>query len=415
MHWLSRPAVGFLFCLIVTGCSDSPVDPDRSELPRALTAQETSLIESDNLFGLNLFRAISAFEADKNVFISPLSISMALGMTLNGADGTTYEDMKQTLQLAGLTEEEINQSYRSLIDLLTALDPMVVFQIANSIWYRDVFPISQPFVDLNQEYFDAEVAGLDFNDPDAANVINQWVSTRTNGRIDSIVDSPIDALTVMILINAIYFKGDWTYKFDVEKSISDQFTLPDDSTKLVSMMVHDEGTFPYFENTAYQIVDLAYGDSLYTMTIVLPKSGTDIDAAIETLDRTTWESWINQLQPQEFGILQVPRFELEYEIELNGILSALGMEIAFDPFNADFTRMRDGAGDNLYITGVKHKTYINVDEDGTEAAAVTSVTVGATSVPEMIVMKVNRPFIFMIRERISGTILFIGKIVDPAP
>lgn len=415
MHCLSKPAVGFLFCFIVTGCSDNPINPDRSELPRDLTAQETSLIESDNLFGLNLFRAISAFEADKNVFISPLSISMALGMTLNGADGTTYEDMKQTLQLAGLTEEEINQSYRSLIDLLTALDPMVVFQIANSIWYRDVFPISQPFVDLNQEYFDAEVAGLDFNDPDAANVINQWVSARTNGRIDSIVDSPIDALTVMLLINAIYFKGDWTYKFDVEKSISDQFTLPDDSTKLVSMMVHDEGTFPYFENTAYQIVDLAYGDSLYTMTIVLPKSGTDIDAAIETLDRTTWESWINQLQPQEFGILQVPRFELEYEIELNGILSALGMEIAFDPFNADFTRMRDGTGDNLYITGVKHKTYINVDEDGTEAAAVTSVTIGTTSMPELIVMKVNRPFIFMIRERISGTILFIGKIVDPAP
>lgn len=416
MHWLSKPAVGFLFCFIVTGCSDNPVDHDRSELPRDLTAQETSLIESDNLFGLNLFRAISAFETDKNVFISPLSVSMALGMTLNGADGNTYEDMKQTLQLAGLTEEEINQSYRSLIDLLTTLDPRVVFQIANSIWYRDVFPISQSFVDLNQEYFDAEVTGLDFNDPNAANIINQWVSAKTNGRIDSIVDSPIDALTVMILINAIYFKGDWTYKFDITKSADDQFTLLDGSTKQIPMMNQDEGTFPYFENNDLQAIDLAYGDSLFSMTIILPKSEIGLDALIESLDKTTWESWINQLHPQEFGLFQMPRFELEYEVKLNDILSALGMEIAFDPYGADFTRMGDGTfADNLYISSVKHKTYVKVDEEGTEAAAVTSVTIGTTSMPELIVMRVNRPFIFMIRERFSGTILFIGKIVDPAP
>ncbi len=415
MHWLSKPKVAFLFCLIVAGCSDNPVDPGRSELPRALTAQEISLIESDNLFGLNLFRAISAFETDKNVFISPLSVSMALGMTLNGADGDTYDDMKQTLQLAGLTEEEINQSYRSLIGLLTTLDPRVIFQIANSIWYRDVFPISQSFIDLNREYFDAEVTGLDFNDPNAANVINQWVSTRTNGRIDSIVDSPIDALTVMILINAIYFKGNWTYKFDIAKTADDLFTLPDGSTKQIPMMNQDEATFPYFENNDFQAVDLAYGDSLFSMTIVLPKSGTDLDALIESLDKTTWESWINQLHPREFGLLQMPRFELEYEVRLNDILSALGMEIAFDPYSADFNRMREGTGDNLYISGVKHKTYVKVDEEGTEAAAVTSVTVGATSAPVLVMMRVNRPFIFMIRERFSGTILFIGKIVDPSP
>jgi serpin B len=325
--------------------------------------------------------------------------------------------MKQTLQLVGLTEEEINQSYRSLIDLLTTLDPKVVFQIANSIWYRDTFPISQSFIDLNQEYFDAEVTGLDFNNSNAANIINQWVSANTNGRIDSIVDPPIDALTVMILINAIYFKGDWTYKFDTALTANDQFTLPDGSTKQIPMMNQDEGTFPYFENDDFQAVDLAYGDSLFSMTIILPKPGIDLDAMIASLDKATWEGWVNQLYPQEFAVLQMPRFELEYEVKLNDILSTLGMEIAFDPNNANFSRMRDGTIflDNLYISGVKHKTYVKVDEDGTEAAAVTSVTVGATSVPVNIVMRINRPFIFVIKERFSGTILFIGKVVDPAP
>ncbi|MCK4351057.1 MAG: serpin family protein, partial [Candidatus Krumholzibacteria bacterium] len=160
MKKMMTPTLLLLFWFAATGCSDNPVSHQRSELPRALTPQEISLIDSGNLFGLNLFTAINAVEGDNNLFISPLSVSMALGMTLNGAGGETYCAMKQTLELAGLSEDEINQSYRSLIDLLVNLDPKVVFQIANSIWYRDTFPIAQAFIDLNQQFFDAEVTGL---------------------------------------------------------------------------------------------------------------------------------------------------------------------------------------------------------------------------------------------------------------
>jgi len=396
-------------------CSKSPVDHRRSELPRALTAQEVSLIEAGNLFGLKLFAALNAAEGDENLFISPLSVSMALGMTLNGAGGETYSAMRQTLELAGLTEEEINQSYRSLIDLLTDLDPRVVFQIANSIWYRDIFPIAQAFVDLNKQYFDAEVQGLDFNDSGAADVINSWVEEKTNGKIEDIVDSPIDPLTVMFLINAIYFNGDWTYQFDKEKTQDDQFTLPDGSTKQVPMMNHGSVTFPYFETEDFQAISLAYGDSLFYMTIILPRPERDLNSLIAELDKDTWVDWMNQFSPHELDLFQMPKFELEYEIKLNDVLSALGMEIAFNAYQADFHRMREGPGDTLYISSVKHKTYVKVNEEGTEAAAVTSVEVGIGMVSPSLEMRVNRPFLYAIRERFSGTILFIGKVVDPAP
>jgi len=415
MKKMMTPTLLLLFWFAATGCSDNPVSHQRSELPRALTPQEISLIDSGNLFGLNLFTAINAIEGDNNLFISPLSVSMALGMTLNGAGGETYSAMKQTLELAGLSEDEINQSYRSLIDLLVNLDPKVVFQIANSIWYRDTFQIAQAFIDLNQQYFDAEVTGLDFNNPNAANTINQWVNEKTNGKIEEIVDSPIDPLTVMFLINAIYFNGDWTYQFDSDKTQDDQFTLPDGSTKLVPMMNHEGVTFPYFVSEDFQAVDLAYGDSLFSMTIILPQPGRDLNAIIDGLDEETWEGWVNQFYPRELSLFQMPKFELEYETKLNDVLSALGMEIAFDVYQADFHRMRKGPGDTLHISNVKHKTYVKVDEEGTEAAAVTSVEIGATSVPVQTVMRVNRPFLLAIRERFSGTILFIGKIVDPAP
>lgn len=409
------PILTLFFWLSVTGCSDNPVDPGRSELPRNLTAQEQAIIESDNLFGLKLLSAINAVEGDTNLFISPLSVSMALGMTLNGAAGETYNAMKETLELAGLSEEEINQSYRSLIDLLVDLDPKVVFQIANSIWYRDTFPIAQPFIDVNRQYFDAVVSGLDFNDPGAAGIINQWVYDNTNGRIEEIVDSPINPLTVMFLINAIYFKGDWTYKFDVADTRDDAFTLPDGSTKQVPMMNHGEATFPYFENEVFQAVDLAYGDSLFSMTIVLPKPDQDLNTIIAELDKETWDSWVNQLIPRDLQLLQMPKFEIEYEIKLNDVLTALGMGIAFAPGQADFSRMWEGSLGSLFISEVKHKTYVKVDEEGTEAAAVTSVEMRYTSVPDNPTMRINRPFLFAIRERFSGTILFIGKIADPAP
>ncbi|MDI6791971.1 MAG: serpin family protein [bacterium] len=395
----------------VMGCSNkNPV----SSTPIELTPAEKSLIESDNKFGFKLFKEIINQEKDKNVFISPLSVSMALGMTYNGSDGGTREAMQTSLELSGLTIQEVNESYQSVIEALTGLDPTKVkFQIANSIWYRDGFPVEDEFISLNKTYFNAEVRGLDFNDPNASNIINGWVDENTNGKIKEIVDKVINPLTMMFLIDAIYFKGDWTYEFDEELTQDDWFTLPDGSQKSCRMMTQ-ERDFQYFENDDFQAIDLPYGDGDFRMTIFLPHLQKDIDSLIAEFNHENWNQWINSFSEQK-GALQLPKFTLKYELSLNDILGALGMAIAFDHLQADFTRMykKEEVGENLYISNVKHKTFVKVDEEGTEAAAVTSVEVTLTALPSGFSMRVDRPFVFVIREDQSQTILFMGKIVEP--
>jgi len=375
---------------------------------------EKGLVESDNNFGFKLFKEIINEEKDKNVFISPLSVAMALGMTYNGANGNTQDAMQKTLELSGLTLQEINDSYKNLTELLINLDPKVKFQIANSIWYREIFPVEDKFVDINKTYFDAEVRGLDFSKPDASNIINGWVNEKTNGKIEKIVDDVINPLTMMFLINAVYFKGIWTYEFDKSKTQDDTFTLPDGSKKSCKMMAQ-ESEFQYFENDDFQAIDLPYGDGDFRMTIFLPRLQNNVDSLIAELNQENWTKWINSFSKQKLT-LQLPKFTIEYEIKLNDVLKALGMEIAFDPEQADFTKMykEEKVKANLYISKVKHKTFVQVDEEGTEAAAVTSVEMSIKAVmPPKLLMRIDRPFIFAIRENRSGTILFIGKIVEP--
>ena len=255
------------------------------------------------------------------------------------------------------------------------------------------------------------MSGLDFNKPEASDIINGWVNQKTNGKIEKIVDDVINPLTMMFLINAIYFKGTWTYEFDESQTQDDTFTLPDGSKKPCRMMTQ-ESEFQYFENEAFQAIDLPYGDGDFRMTIFLPRREKNVDSLIAELNQENWNRWINSFSKQELT-LQLPKFTLEYEIKLNDVLKALGMEIAFSPSQADFTKMyrKEEVGLNLYISEVKHKTYVEVNEEGTEAAAVTSVEM--TLKAAGLLMRVDRPFIFAIRENHSGTILFIGKIVEP--
>lgn len=395
------------FCTGFLQCSTRSV-PTKHQASRELTVSERHLVESDNKFGLKLFREIIKEEKDSNVFISPLSVSMALGMTYNGANGETQEAMQKTLELNGLTLQEVNESYKSLIELLRGLDPKVRFQIANSIWYRHEFSFEKEFISLNRTYFNAEVRGLDFNDPNAVKIINGWVDENTNGKIKGIVDDPIDPLTVMFLINAIYFKGTWTYEFDKSLTKDDWFILPDGSKKACKMMTQ-EGDFQYLETADFQAIDLPYGDGDFSMTIFLPRPQKNIDSLIAEFNQENWNQSMGSFSKHE-GTLQFPKFTLEYELRLNDILKALGMAIAFDPARADFTKVYKGP-DSLFISEVKHKTFVEVNEEGTEAAAVTSVEMEITSAGPW--MRVDRPFIFMIRENKSQTILFIGKIVEP--
>jgi len=401
-------ALTLVLAALLVRCSDDAVGPpaEISGLPRDLTAAEQELIQSDNAFGLKLFREIHAQEeSGENLFISPLSVAMALGMTYNGAVSATYEAMQETLELQGLTLEEVNESYRSLIDLLAGLDPSVQFLLANSIWYEEGYPVRPEFLEVNQGYFDAEVAALDFASPDAAPTINNWVSDKTNGRIEEIVDDPIAGNVVMFLINAIYFKGDWTLQFDPALTEDRPFFLADGSQKQVPMMTYpDVVEVGYYRDEGVVALDLAYGGEAYSMTILLPTGEGDIGALVQGLDSERWASIVAGLATSELNVV-MPKFTLEYELEMNDVLKALGMEIAFTPA-ADFSKIAPG----IWIDKVKHKSFVEVNEEGTEAAAVTSVQM-IDSAP--LSVAVDRPFLFAIRERFSGTILFMGLIMDP--
>jgi serpin B len=328
---------------------------------------------------------------------------------MNGAEGSTLEGMRGTLGFSGLTEEEINESYQDLIELLRGLDPNVSFGIGNSLWYREGFQIETPFIDTLREYFDARVQALDFSDPAAASTINAWVHESTDGMIDGIVDPPIDPLTMAFLINAIYFDGDWTFSFDPTRSVPGFFTHADGTTEPITLM-DQTAHFQYTETDAFQAVDLPYGGQAFSMTILLPRDPQGLGALVEDLDAATWEQTLLNFQEKEVH-LKLPRFELEYDATLNDVLKLMGMGDAFDPVRADFTRMhRDALDLQLHISKVKHKTFVEVDEVGTRAAGVTSVEVTVTAVPDQVSFVVDRPFLFAIRERFSGTILFIGAV-----
>ncbi len=403
-------AAGILFA----SCSDNPVQAPRSSPSVDLTEAEKALIESDNSFGLKLFREINAAQGDSNLFISPLSVAMALGMTYNGANGSTQEAMQQTLELSGLSLEEINQSYRHLIDLLTGLDPKVQFDIANSIWYKHPdFPEPKAdFLQRCQQYFDALVTGLDFSAPDAAPTINAWVEESTNGKIDQIVDDPIAPDICMFLINAIYFKGTWVYQFDQDLTQDTLFYLSDGTITTCPMM-SQKAFHPFFSNDDFMAVDLPYGDGAYRMTLFVPEEQIDINALIVQFEPENLNTWLSRFSNDSVNVF-IPRFKLEYGRELKDDLTALGMGTAFDPDQADFSNMYQvGYGFNVFISKVKHKTFVEVNEEGTEAAAVTDVEMGWTSIPENRTFRADRPFVFLIRENQSGTILFIGKIMDP--
>jgi serine protease inhibitor len=394
-----------LACSSATEPSPSEPSPVLDALPRALSPGEQKVIAANNDFSFSLFRRLGAAEADSNVFVSPLSASMALGMAMNGASGTTYDEMRATLGFGAASEPEIDQGYKSLIALLRGLDPGVDFRIANSIWARNGFPVTPSFLDAGRTWFDAQVASLDFASPNAVKTINDWVSTATAGKIPSILDR-IEDDQVMFLINAIYFKGSWRAKFDPALTVDAPFhgVAGDQPTKLM----HREGTMRYLQTPAFSAVDLPYGNSAYSMSVVLPSAGQSIDAVLASLQASEWAGQTSQFRDADID-LYLPRLKLTWERMMIPDLEALGMRAAFVAGGADFTRMSP-LGDRLFISTVKQKTYVDVNEEGTEAAAVTNVGISLTSAPVRTTFRVDRPYVFVIRERLSGTILFLGAI-----
>jgi serine protease inhibitor len=384
-----------------------------SEENKIINLDEKSalLIEAENDFGFELFQNVFASETEfENIMVSPLSVSLALAMTYNGANGETKSAMEKTLKVYGLTPDDINTSYHNLIEALKSLDPKVLLEIANAIYYRDGFTVENEFISINKNYYDAEVSALDFSSPQAVNTINDWVAEKTHDKIETILEE-ITGDQVMFLLNAIYFKGIWAKEFNVESTESLPFYLENGTTILTETMQRLD-TLPYTSNDLFSAVKLSYGEGNYNMFVFLPETGNSIQEIINKLDKDNWKIWMESFQETQSVDIKLPRFKYEYEITLNDVLTEMGMGIAFTGA-ADFTGINRGGG--LQIGFVKHKTFVEVNEEGTEAAAVTIVSIEKLSAeePQKIPFYVNRPFIYAITEKDTGAILFIGTVKNP--
>lgn len=372
---------------------------------------ESKLVSANTNFGFKLFNQIDAQGGSGNIFISPTSIAIALAMTYNGAGGETKEAMTKALELQGMSLEEINGANVALKKTLTNLDPKVQLSIANSLWARKGVQFKQDFIQRNKDFYAARVSELDFNNPKASKTINKWVSDNTKRKILKIVEGQIDAYTILFLINAVYFKGDWTVKFDKSQTSEQDFYLPDGRQKKHPMM-YQSGRYRYYKGDSFQAASLPYGDGKVSMYVFLPDKGSSLAEFKKKLSAENWEKWMSGFAMTK-GDITMPKFKLEYSETLNKALSKLGMEIAFSP-KANFHNMADLSG--IYIYEVLHKTFVDVNEEGTEAAAVTKVEMRTTSAqpPEpTFSMVVDRPFFFAIRDNQTGTVLFMGSIMEP--
>ena len=398
--------IGYAFTILLClfGCSE--IDYTRNIIGDVLETIDdpdvSSVASANTRFGFKLLQDLRERDSGANIFISPLSISIALTMTYNGAVGETEHAMAEVLEIEGLDRDAVNHSNAALRNSLENPDPKVEISIANSIWSRQGVEFNADFLERNRVFFGAEIASLDFSAPQATETINEWVNTNTNGKIEKIVDR-ISPQTLLFLINAIYFKGNWQDEFDKSQTRPGIFHLSDENEKRVEMM-RREGEYPYFRGENFEATSLPYGDGRLGMYIFLPNRDSNLNKFLGNLNAGNWGDWISQFQDRRHDMM-LPRFKLEYEVSLNDTLEALGMGIAFGS-GADFS----GMGPSLFISEVKHKTFVEVNEEGTEAAAVTAV-VGVKSVPS--VFRVDRPFFFAIYDAETETILFMGTVTEP--
>jgi serpin B len=331
-------------------------------------------------------------------------------MTYNGASGETQQAMANALELQGMSLDNINQANNTLKASLENADPAVQMSIANSLWARQGISFNPEFIKQNQQFYGAKVTELDFAKPDSSNIINNWVKENTRGKIDNIVGQlkPDD---VLFLINAIYFKGNWTKKFDKSQTTERPFNLSNGSQKQHPMM-SQSGKYRYYENETFQAVSLPYGKGRMSLYVFLPSKTTNLNTFQQQLKSENWQQWMNQFRMRQ-GSVELPRFKFDYDIKLNNALKALGMETAFSN-QANFSNMTSAS---VAINEVKHKTFVEVNEEGTEAAAATSVGMVLTSArmpaEEPFQMVVDRPFFCAIRDNQTGTILFMGSIKEP--
>ncbi|MEX1019729.1 MAG: serpin family protein [Litorilinea sp.] len=397
-----------IISLLLVGCAEStpPDEPAPLAEPTSpLQNEDEDLAAANNRFGFALLNTLQPDADNPNLFFSPLSLAIALQMTYNGASGETAEEMARVLEINQLTLDQVNAANQSLQSALRDASGIELL-IGNSLWVRQGAGLEQEFLDRNQHYFEAEVAEMDFNAPEAVERINNWANEQTQGLITQILDT-IPPEVILYLINAIYFKGDWEAPFDPQRTVEGPFYAAD-GTEIVMPMMSQEKLFPHAATEEYAVVALPYGDGRMQMVIVLPTEGVSLDNLLAGMNLEEWQHLLDSLQEKPIR-LKLPRFQAEYGKELREVLQSMGMEAAFDGGRADFSGM--GAS-GLFISRVFHKAIVKVNEEGTEAAAVTVVEMPSSVPPSFIV---NRPFLFAIHDSQTDAILFLGAIYQPEP
>ena len=405
-------SLAFSGCASQGGATDLMADIKPSQNSNSPDQIDKNIKKEINVFSADLFK--KSAENEGNIMISPISVYLALAMALNGADGETKAAMLEVLADQDLTVDMINDACRSWIGLLERTDSKTKLEIANSIWFDQDFTPYKPFLQKNADFFNADINKLDFNDPNAPKIINKWVKEATHNTIDKIVNS-INPDVVMYLINAVYFKSNWQTEFNKNNTRDRTFNTPDGP--ITTPFMHRLGRMTYFSINKATGVALPYADERFAYFALLPDKEMTPREWLAEQDQSLFNDLARLMvkKPKFTVQLAMPKFEVHYEDSLTGELTALGMGIAFDPDQADFSQMNEQHSKDLYISDVKHKTFIRVDEKGTEASAATSVEVQVTSAPrfdkELIL---DRPFLYGVMDLQTGIPLFVGIMENPA-
>jgi len=375
----------------------------------------SSLVDSLNNFSFEFYDVLKQ-ENSGNIFMSPYSIFVAVSMAYEGANGNTHQEMKDVLNIPQ-NDSAIEASFGKIHNLLNQNQDGYKINTANAFWANKNYEFLDEYLNLLERYYIAEANNLDFsNNVEAAETINSWVEEQTNGKIkDLIQSSSLSELTKLVLTNAIYFKGDWQKQFNTDDTYEEDFNLSNGNKVKVDMMkfTGDEAYFNYTDTEKLKILELPYSGNDLSMLLILPKEN-DIESVETMINPDNLDEWRNNLSEQRVNIY-IPKFEFETKYSLNSALQTMGINDAFTPGEANFSGM-DGT-DDLFISEVVHKAYVKVDEEGTEAAAATGVVVGITSINEQDIeeFKADHPFIFMIQHKETGSVLFLGKVMNPNP